>query len=211
MNLTPFRGSLKLASGRSLNCTIYPPANFDRHKKYPLVLGYTVIDMTTEGHEQFWMQDLAACGAFVAFADRNRWFKDIEKWEPTVMDIYQSLSQDPCIDTGRVYLFAASAETPYLSQCLTHSPGLWKGAIFVSPTGLPDFSKAPFFQTRPRILLTGGSEDHLVEQRKAFQEKALQWGVTVDVVNHPGEIHTILGNNARLERITAIMHFIFEE
>ena len=40
-NIATFNGSIRLPSGRSVDCTICPPVNMDRHKKYPLLLGNT--------------------------------------------------------------------------------------------------------------------------------------------------------------------------
>jgi predicted esterase len=127
------------------------------------------------------------------------------------MGVYHALAHDPGIDTRRVYLFGASAETRYLSECVTQSPGLWKGIILLNPTQLPDFSKSPPFQSRPKILISAGGEEHEADRLKKYQADALNWGVLVDYVIHPGEPHHLVGNAGELERTKAMMHFVFEE
>jgi hypothetical protein len=72
--VVPYRGSFKLPSGRTVNCTVYPPVPFDRHKKYPLILGATVYGegIKTDGMRG-WPKALATCGAFVVNVDRADW------------------------------------------------------------------------------------------------------------------------------------------
>jgi len=211
-NLKPFNGSIKLPSGRSVTCTIYPPAHLDRHRKYPLVLGNTLLAVAINGdHGRLWVPDIATCGAFVVIINRWSWWGGIEQWEENVTGVYQHLIRDPCIDSRQVYLFGASAETQYMSQLLEKSPGRWKGAVFLNPSGLPDFSQSPMWQSRPKILLSAGGEEHQDYLFKKFQADAASHGAVVDYVIHPGENHHLVGNAAQLERTKAIMHFIFEE
>jgi predicted esterase len=104
-----------------------------------------------------------------------------------------------------------SAETAYMSEFVTNSPGLWKGIILLNPSGLPDFSNSPRFSRRPKILISAGSEENEEDRFKKYQEESLQSGVMVEYVIHPGEGHYIVGNAGHLERAKAMMHFIFEE
>jgi predicted esterase len=154
---------------------------------------------------------IATCGAFVVIIHRASWWSKIEQWEENVTGAYQSLIQDPCIDRQQVFLFGASAETKYLSECVVKSPGLWKGLMLLNPTELPDFSKSPPFQSRPKILISTGGEEHQENRIKKYQADALQSGVLVEYLVHPGEGHHLVGNAAQLERTKAMMHFIFEE
>jgi hypothetical protein len=210
-NIAPTPGAFTLPSGRSVSCTIYPPANFDWHKKYPVVLGNTYFGSAVNGaHGRLWVPGMAACGAFVVIIDRWSWGGGIEQWEENVLGVYQCLLRDPRVDARRVYLFGASAETQYMSECLARSPGLWQGAIFLNPTQLPDFSKSPPFQSRPKILVSVGSEEFQEGRLKKFQAEALASGALVEVVVHPGEYHHLFGNIAQLERTRAMMRFIFE-
>jgi len=205
-------GTLKIATGRILHYHLFFPANFDRHKKYPLVIGSTPLGVMMNGpHGRQWAPDLATCGAFVITIDRAGWFESLNLWEENVMSVYQHLRHDPCLDFHRVYLFAASAETLPMSELLAKSPGRWKGAIFLNPAGLPDFSKAPLFQTRPKILISTGGEEHQEARFKSFQTNALNSGLLTEIIVHPGENHHVVGNAAQLERTKSMTHFIFEE
>jgi len=211
-NVTSFESFFQLPGGGEICCTVYPPANFDYRKKYPLVLGDTYFGSVLNGaHGRLWVPAVANGGAFVVIVNRWSWFGDIENWERNVMLAYRNFTHDPRIDSSQVYLFGASAETPYLSQCLARSPGLWRGAIFLNPSGLSDFSNSPRFQTRPRILISAGGEEHEEDRLKKYQADVLKDGVLVDFISHPGEWHHLVGNDAQLARTRAIMHFIFEE
>jgi hypothetical protein len=208
----PMHWPVILPGGRTVNCTLYPPAKFDRHKKYPLVLGNTMFGVAVKGaHGRLWVPGVAASGAFVVIIDRAGWFEGIGQWEENVRGVYEQLKRDPCIDTGQVFLFGASAETQYMGTCLEKTPGLWKGAIFLNPTGLPDFTKSPPLASRPKILISVGGEEHQEERLKKYQVEALNSGALVEYVVHPGEMHHLVGNAAQLERTKALMHFIFEE
>jgi hypothetical protein len=207
--ITPYNGFIRLPSGRNVYCTIYPPANFNRHKKYPLVIGDTLIADPIHGQ---WLQSgIAACGAYVVFVNRNSWYGEIDKWEENVRAVHKYLKRDPCIDPERVYLFGASAETRYMSECLERTPGLWHGAIFLNPSSLPDFSKSLPLQGRPKILISAGSEEREDERLKHFQQDAVQSGVLADIIIHPSETHRMVGTAGKLARLQAIKHFIFEE
>jgi hypothetical protein len=195
-------GSIKLASGQSISYTVFPPANFDRRKKYPLVLGDTSI------YNPFYKANMAACGAYVVMVNRPSWYVDIEKWEENVRAVYEHLKHDPCIDANRIYLLAISHETKYLSQCLEKTPGICKGAIFLDPIDLPDFSHSPTFQNRPKILISIGSVGADEDDLKKFQQDAMQSGVIVEFIMHPDENHLLVGTDAYLARLQAISHFI---
>ena len=98
-----------------------------------------------------------------------------------------------------------------MSQLIAKSPKLWKGVILLNPAQLPDFSKSPMFQPRPKILISAGGEEHEEGRLKKYQADGLKEGVVVEFLIHPGEGHHLVGNAAQLERTKAMMHFIFEE
>ena len=109
------------------------------------------------------------------------------------------------------FLFGASAETEHISKFMTNSPGLWKGAIFLNPTQLPDFSKSPLFQNRPKILISAGGQEHEEARFKKYQMDSLNCGVLVEYDLSAGEGHHFVGNAGQLERATAMRRFIFDE
>ncbi|HEY5043665.1 MAG TPA: hypothetical protein VIK53_16960, partial [Verrucomicrobiae bacterium] len=195
--------------GGNVTCTIYRPANFDPHKKYPLVIGDTMITDPIYG-EPF-MTGMAACGASVAVVERPWWTVGIEQWAENVQGLYEQLKNDPTVDTRRVYLFAASAETSYLSQMVQINSTPWRGLMLLNPSALPDFSKLPLFQERPKILLDAGGEEHDEDRFNKYQKDALNSGVIVEFYTHPGETHRTVGIDAKLQRSKELMHFIFEE
>jgi hypothetical protein len=208
-NVVATHNRMALASGQQVTLTIYRPANFDPHKKYPLVLGDTVITDAIYG-EPF-MTSMAACGATVAVVERPYWGGGLEQWAQNVQAAFDQIKTDPSVDTKRVYLFAASAETQYLSQLVEPNPAPWRGLIFLNPSRLPDFSKSPLLQVRPRILLDAGGEEHQEEHFKKYQRDVLAYGVVVECFTHPGETHRMVGSASKLERARILKHFIFEE
>jgi hypothetical protein len=195
--------------GGNATVTIYRPANFDKKKKYPLVLGDTTITDPIYG-EPF-MTGMAACGAIVVVVERAWWTVGIEQWAPNVQRVYERFKKDPTVDPRQVYLFAASAETSYLTRLVQTNPAAWRGLILLNPTQLPNFSKSPWFQTRPKILLDAGGEEHDEERFKNFQKDGKAWGVVVEYYTHPGETHRMVGAASKLERARELERFIFEE
>jgi hypothetical protein len=206
--VTVLHESMNLPGGNA-TVTTYRPANFNKKKKYPLVIGDTMITDPIYG-EPF-MTGMAACGATVAVVERPWWPVGIEQWAPNVQGLYEYLKHDASVDTSRVYLFAASAETGYLSQLVETNPAPWRGLILLNPSVLPDFSKTPWFESRPKTLLDAGGEEHGEDRFKKFQKDALTFGVVVEFYTHPGETHRMVGTAPKLERAMKLKHFIFEE
>jgi hypothetical protein len=207
-------GSLLLPSGERVQYEIFEPSGIvsPPRRKSPLVIGNTDFGVAMRGaHGRLWIPALAAAGAYVIIVNRADWWRGIEQWGDNVTAVYDQIKNTLPIDKNRVFLFGASAETRYMSEFMTNSPGLWQGAILVNPTGLPDFSNAPAGQRRPRILISAGGEEHEDSRFKEYQVKALNDGVMADVVISPGEGHHFVGNAAQLERAEAMMRFIFKE
>ncbi len=211
-DIAPQIKPIKLPSGRSVNCTIYSPPHFDRRKKYPLLIGYTHPGTVINGgFGRLGLPAVAECGAYVAVVNRASWDNGIEQWDEMVTGVCKGLEKNPNIDFNQVYVFAASKETHYLSECVAKSPGLWKGAILLDPGELPDFSKSPPFQQRPKILISAGGEEHEEDRLKQYQEESLKSGVMVKTVISPGESHFFVGNAGQLDRAKAMTRFIFDE
>lgn len=192
-----------------LSCLVYPPSKIDPHKKYPLVISDTLTYDPIHG--PMFQSGLADCGAYVAIVERNSWYGGIEQWETNVLNLCQKLKQDPAVDANNIYLYAASAETQYLSDLVEKTPGLWRGIILLNPSRLPDFSKSPLWQKRPKILISAGSEEHADERLKRYQANALQWGVLVEFLVSPGEAHRFIGKMAKQQRLQKVSQFVFEE
>lgn len=195
--------------GQSVTCTVLTPPDFDRNKKYPLVLGDTYVPDPIHG--RYLQEGMTAGGAVVVFVNRDNWNAGLENWEENVRGVYEALKKEKWIDTHRVYLIGASAETYYMSPCLEKTPGLWKGAILLDAGVLPDFSKSPLLENRPKIFISVGGEEHEEARLQKYQQDALQWGVPVEYLVAPTEPHRFVGTAAKLARLEAINHFIFEE
>jgi hypothetical protein len=202
----PFRSYINWPG---LSCLIYPPPTVDPHRRYPLVITDTV---TADAiHGPMFQSAIADCGAYVAIVERRWWYDSIEQWGDNVLKAYQKLKLDPAVDSHQVYLFGASAETEYLSALVERTPGLWKGVILLNPSQLPDFSKLPYLQQRPKILVVAGSEEHEDQRFKEFQANALNNGVLLEYLTPPTETHRFVGKTGKRIRAEAVEHFIFEE
>ena len=202
------RRTLKLPGG-NVTYTIYRPANFNRHRKYPLVLGDTVITDAIYGNQ--FMTSMAACGATVAVVERPWWASGIQQWPENVQALYDLLKHEPTVDTRQVYLFAAGDEVPYLCQLVETDPAPWRGLIITGSGQLPDFSDAPRFQLRPKVLVCFGEQLRQGDQLDGYQQDMVPQGAFVEYVVSPGETMRYVGEAARRERIEAMAHFIFEE
>lgn len=192
--------------GGNVNVTIYRPANWNPHKKHPLLIGDTLLNT-----EPF-LKSVAACGACVAVVGQPYWDGGIEHWVENVQGLYDALKNDPSVDTSRVYLFAISSQTPYMCQLVETNPAPWRGLLLLTPGGkLPDFSKTPRFLSRPKILLDAGGEEHEDDHFKQYQKDALGWGVVVEYYTYPGETHFMVGADWTFGRVMEEKRFIFEE
>jgi hypothetical protein len=211
-------GTFTLPSGRKVGYYLYLPAGFNRHsaRKYPLLIGCTAFGIANRlfqnrPHGPLWAQAVADCGAYVVIVDRQYWFKGIEQWGENVMGGYELLVKNPTIDRQRVFLFAASAETKYLSEVMVGHPSLWRGALLLNPTALPELSGLPRGQPGPRMLMSLGELEHGEERMKRYQQEALRYGAPVEFVVHKGATHWLQSKPAVYERTQAMIRFLFDE
>jgi hypothetical protein len=195
--------------GGNVTVTIYRPASFSPHKKHPLLIGDTVIEDSIDGPP--FLKGMAACGATVAVVGRPYWAGNIEQWAENVQGLYDQMKNDPSVDTSRVYLFAVSAETAYLSQLVETNPAPWRGVLLLTPGVLPNFSRLSPFQLRPKVLVDAGSEEHEEDRFKQYQLDSLRSGVVVEYYTFPGENHFMVGADWTFGRIMEEKRFIFEE
>ena len=197
------------SSSGNVTVTIYRPANFNPHKKYPLLIGDTVVDTSIYGAP--FLKGVAACGATVAVVERPYWAGGIEQWAENVQGLYDQMKNDPSVDASRVYLFAVSAETYYCSQLVEANPAPWRGVLLLTPSQLPDFSGLSPFQSRPKILLDAGREEQEDDRFKQYQLDALTSGVLVEYYTYPGETHFVVGTDYTFGRVMEEKRFIFGE
>ena len=97
------------------------------------------------------------------------------------------MADNPNIDTTRVYLYANSAETFYLSQLINDHPTLAKGAILLSPTVLPELS---ILQNKQFLLVDGKTDGDAIRRLSEFQDRAVDKGniITLFLQNDTGHI-----------------------
>lgn len=157
-----------------------------------------------------WAVAMADCGAYVVIVDRSSWFGGLQKWGADVMAIYHQLIPDPTIDAAQIYLYGASAETPYTSKLVEAEPGLWKGVILMNPTGLPDLSAIPENERLPKILISAGAKENEGRRFKRFQENACGRGIPVEIEIAPDSRHFFVSTTAVRQRIRAMVDFVFE-
>ncbi|HZQ45785.1 MAG TPA: hypothetical protein VFC07_02135 [Verrucomicrobiae bacterium] len=203
------------SSNRWLYYYVYWPANFDRHKKYPMLMGDTPFLTLNalyqkSAHGPNWAEAIASCGAYVVIVDRNSWFGDLANWDKDVMDIYHRLIPDPTIDTSRVFLFSASAETRPMSTLVEEKPELWKGAMFLNPTILPKLSKLDPNRRLPKIFLSAGEEEKESKRFKEFQQEAFGRGINVEVQEISKTGHYLISTSAVRARTIGMTRFVFE-
>jgi hypothetical protein len=146
----------------------------------------------------------------VVIVNRASWFGGLDQWGQNVTEVYQHLAQNPTIDTRRVFLFGASAETSPLSALVKARPDLWKGLLLLNPSGLPQIGDFPPGQSAPKILLSAGEAEGSEKYLKKYQAEAGQNGVAVAVVIHPNSTHWLVSIAAMQERTRAMVDFIFD-
>lgn len=146
---------------------LWAPPHVPHDKKYPILLAQEL---------NYWFtpfQISADSGYYVAVVDRpflNTWNGNPEQsWVENVSSLYKIMRHNPHVDSTRVYLYADSRETYFLSQLMNDRPSLAKGAILFSPTSLPDTSTL----RNKRILLVDGKLDgNAVKRLSEFQDQA---------------------------------------
>jgi dipeptidyl aminopeptidase/acylaminoacyl peptidase len=177
-------GPLKNSIGTTFSCEVmtnslgeqryyhlWPPAHVLPGQKYPVLLAQEL---------DTWFpcfQIAAQNGCYVAVVDRpffNTWDGEPEhSWIEDVSRLYEVTAQNPNVDTNRVYLYACSRETFFLSQLMNNRPSLAAGAILFSPTVLPDVSN---LQNSHILLVDGKADGDAAKRLPEFQDRAAAKG-----------------------------------
>jgi hypothetical protein len=203
------------AGSNKLDYYLYRPANLNRHKQYPLLIGDTVFGQLAYQRDfdgPSWAEAMANCGAYVVIIGRQQWvLKDDKEWGRSVMTVFDELKGDPTLDTDKVFLYAVSAETSYVSRLLEQQPGLWQGVVLMNPGQLPALGELSAGRRFPKMLISAGKEENESARWKRFQEEACRRGVLVTVAEHPNASHVLTSIPATRDRIRAMKDFVFEE
>ncbi len=185
--------------GKQMNYHIWEPPDISPGKKYPLIIGQT-------HYMWFSYQQVAANGGYYfASADRLSWWDGLDDWGADVMGLYEILSKNPNIDTNRIYLFATSAESSYLSRFVAEKPDLWKGVILFNPVTEPDLSNARLSRM---FIVRGRDEDTPVERLIKYQNEAAKTGVPIKLVIQNGVQHITRSIATERERTRQFAQFL---
>jgi dipeptidyl aminopeptidase/acylaminoacyl peptidase len=172
--VVPRSGVITNALGKQMSYHIWEPVKVDAGKKYPLI-----ITQTTYGWSPY-QQVAAQDGYYFATVARPFWSdKTIYNWGADMMALYAIMIKNPNIDTNRVFLFATSMDTAFLSQLVSERPDLWRGAILINPSAVPNLS----FWHNPKIFIVAGrNQAGEVGRLTKYQDAAAKLGIPVKLV-----------------------------
>jgi predicted esterase len=130
--------------------------------------------------------------------NRKNWESGIDHWEEDVLAMREELCRRGEADPGRIYLYGHSAETSPISSLGAAQPGLWRGALMLSPSALPDLTTCRF----TRLFIDAGELDTGARERlEAYQNDAARAGVATRVVIHPQALHTSWSRSTEREKV----------
>jgi predicted esterase len=185
------------------------PAQFSRHKKYPLVIGLGSYEWTPIAHG-IYAQCLANSGAYVAFV-HYRWNQrqpdTVYAHTNNFMAVYNEMARNPNVDLTRVYIFGFSAGTSILSELGKQYPGRWRGIMLLNPSPLPD----PHAGLARRVLATAGSDDGDEMRFRKFQEDLAKVGIPMEWHIHQNAQHVVRDKTAMYERTLWMGDITFEK
>jgi len=186
----PLSNSFTNASGNRLSYYLLEPARVPAGRKAPLVFGVMGNKEKAYNWDRY-AQAIANCGYYFVIVDRRN--RAVEEWPDDVVAVYDTLTRRFAVDTNNVYLLGISVGAGSISKLLETRPELWRGAIYLSPSALPDPAKL----RTPRILIDIGALDERWGKNnsevKNFQDRAASAGVDVTLFIRPG-----VGHNCRL-------------
>lgn len=199
--VTPIAGTATNASGKQMSYHVWEPIHVASGKKYPLIIGQT-------HYMWFSYQQVAANeGCYFASADRSSWWDGLSDWGEDVKGLYSVLAKNPNIDTNRVFLFATSAESGYLSAFVGSEPDLCKGVILFNPVSTPDLQNTHL----SKMFIASGIDDgNAVQRLTRYQDEAARAGVTVKLIFQDGVQHITRSIATERERTRQFARFLAE-
>lgn len=200
--ITPIRGTAKTKAG-GLPYILVPPRDFDRQKKYPLL-----IDGPTEGRWKEHPQFLANAGIYYLAVNRRGLASsdDLSGAARDIVSVYDYVVQNPNIDPDRIFIVGFSASTGIVTELVEKRPELWQGAIFNNPAALPKFSQGA--NKYPRILISMGDTERFVLRVEDFRLEAAANCVMVKTVYHSNAGHVFRNTTLARERDRLMAEFI---
>jgi hypothetical protein len=181
--LTPTFGEFTNSLGEQRFYHLWAPSHVVPGRKYPVLLGQELNTWFP------FFQVAADNGFYVAVADRpffHVWNEPHRRTTTEDVDaMYQIMAANPNIDTNRMYLYACSWETTYLSGAIKANPGRWKGAIMFTPINMPD---RPLLTDKSIMVVDGAVDADMAKKLPIFQDETAHEGgvVTLYIQNDAG-------------------------
>lgn len=184
---------------------LWSPPNVTPGHKYPLLIAQELNTWFP------YFQIASHCGYYVAVVDRpfwHTWYGAHERtWGEDVLAVREAAAKTLSIDTNRVYLYACSAETYYLSRMLEEHGDLFKGALLFEPSALPD---ANALRDKQIFVVDGSVDSDAITRLPQFQDKAAAAGGLVALCLQNGSGHSPDSTEAERERGLEFASFLSE-
>ncbi|HXI72037.1 MAG TPA: hypothetical protein VNN22_16905 [Verrucomicrobiae bacterium] len=199
--IVPLCRTVTNTSGKEITYHLWEPAKTSSNKKSPLLIGRSLYSW------EVYPQVAANGGAFFVNVDRPSYTSaNLNPWDEDIMTVYAELVKDSGIDTNAVFLYGSSSETEGLVSLVAKKPNLWKGAILLNPTSLPDLS-GPHLS---KILIDGGIDDAgTVKSAIKYQQAAADSGVSVTLALHQDAGHVYWSSSTKREQAQQLAKFLF--
>jgi hypothetical protein len=133
-----------------------------------------------------------------------------EQWESDAWEFYKYLAGTSYVDTRRIFLGAACAETVGLSKFLLTHPSSWKGIVLMDFIQLPDLNVLAHGGHSPKILISAGLKNSDSAHFYPYQTEACKLGVEVKLSLLEGTAHPYISQRSIRERLESVMNFIYE-
>jgi predicted esterase len=198
----PVDGVFTNESGNLASYHVWRPANILPDKKYPIILCQTPYIWTP------FPQIAANAGYIYAWVDRPSWFEGLNHWHDDVMGLYRVMAKDRNVDTERVFLYGASAETAYSARLIQENPELWRGVIYFSPVVPPPLSET---KMSSMLFVLGQDEgDTVIQKWKKYQNDAAGQGIRVSLDFESGAKHISRSISTERDRARQLAKFLVE-
>ena len=191
--------------GQRLTCYVLEPSHSKAGRPPPLVLGV----MGEYEKAYYWdrySQTIANCGAYFVTVDRRN--RAETEWADDVMCAYDTLTRKLVIDTNQVYLLGISVGAAPINLLLETGPERWRGAIYESPSSLPN----PAGLRSKNFLIDIGGLDELwgkdSVRAKDFRDAAASAGADVTLLIRPEVGHNCRILSIEKERLHQLAAFL---
>lgn len=196
------RGQVTNASGDTLTYYLYKP-HLGGRKRHPLILG--ILGRGPPGFDWGAMHEaFGDWGYYYAYVERYNRPLSADQWADDVLTVYQTLAKRRGIDTNNVYLYGVSAGAQSVYELLENEPGLWRGAVLLSPAGFPEVSEI----SGKRFFVDLGGSDQGTTVPTRFLDGAARMGIPVTLLMHAGYGHVFNSTSVERERMRQALIFL---